>query len=96
MFAFKKIIWYKIYRLINEAVELDSRLFCKVSDKFLTVEMCQKAVKDGYWHIKKVPNWLKTTEMCNGVVKDEASFLRCVRNHLKTQEMYDEAVRREA
>ena len=71
--------------MYKEAIKLYPYLFYRVTDKFLTVEMCQNFVKNDNWCITKVPNWLKTAEMCNETVKDEASFLGSVPDRLKTQ-----------
>ena len=54
--------------------------------------MCQNAVKDGFWRIADVPNWLKMTEMCNGL--GMAGYLGHVSDLIKTKEMCNEAVRR--
>ena len=77
----------------KETVKLDIFLFHKVPDKFLTVEMCEKAVQGHYWCIEYVPNQLKMAEMCNGMAKGEASFLACVPDRYKTQEICKQPVK---
>ena len=81
--------------MCNKAVKLDTCLFYRVLGKFLTVEMCQCAVKDDYWFIKNVSDWLRMVEMWTGTIEKEPSMLYYVLVCLKTQEMCNEAVRRE-
>ena len=50
-------------------------------------KMCEKAVEDGPWHLKNVPDHFKTQGMCKKAVKKDPWQLYDVPDHLKTQKM---------
>ena len=40
--------------------------------------MCEKAVEDGPWHLKNVPDYFKTQEMCEKAVEIDPLCLEYV------------------
>ena len=54
--------------------------------------MCEKAVEDGPWHLKNVPDNFKTKGMCEKAVQKDPWRLYNVPDNLKTKEMCEKAV----
>ena len=52
-----------------------------------TKEMYERAIEEGLYNLKFVPDHFKTQEMCEKAIEDDPSFLQCVPDWFVTREL---------
>ncbi len=79
--------------LINEAVESDPNALQHVDAKYITFELCKKAVTQNGLSIRFVPIIDKYTDLCMMAIQQNPSAIRFIEHQYINQEMCDFAIK---
>ena len=73
--------------MCNEVMRIILAAFFLIPDRFITQEMCIKAVEVGPWLLEYVPDHFKTQEMCDTAVRDDFFSLWQLLDWFVTQQL---------